>query len=52
MCNCIVEHLEPSTEKWALTLQTYRQVSDRGDGSMLPLLAEQLFGSCPTREEK
>ena len=45
-CNCLVYHPVQGSAEWQSVLSNYRQTADHGDGALLPILAEQLFGLC------
>lgn len=46
-CNHLVYHPQFGTEEWKQLLETFRLACDRGD-TLVPIIAEQLFGSCET----
>lgn len=48
-CNHIVYHPPVGSKQWNEVLKNLRETSDHGDGSVLPILAEQLFGECEAR---
>lgn len=52
MCYCLVHHPDLQSKEWQAALSNLRQTIDHGDGNLIPLLAEQLFGDCPDRKEK
>lgn len=51
-CNCLVYHPPLGTKEWAQVLSNLREVSDHGNGALLPIIAEQLFGDCPSRKQE
>ena len=51
-CNCLVYHPPLGTKEWAEVWSNFRQVADHGDGAILPIMAEQLFGECPSRTQE
>ena len=51
-CECIVYHPPLGTKEWAEVWSNFRQVADHGDGAILPIMAEQLFGECPSRTQE
>ena len=51
-CDCLVYHPPLGTKEWAEVMSNFRQISDHGDGALLPIVAEQLFGECPSRTQE
>lgn len=48
-CECWVVHPELGSDHWKLVFNDWRQTIDHGDGNIAMIMAEQLFGSCPSR---
>jgi len=49
-CDCWVFHPKIGSNHWNMVLNDFRQTIDHGDGNIAMIMAEQLFGSCPSRE--